>query len=57
MSEGAVATDTESRLRELELKVEAITRQPQQEMALRPSTCCNSCNNVAVTAETQGPPV
>jgi hypothetical protein len=57
MSEEAVATDTDSRLTQLELKVEALSKVGQQELALRPSTCCNSCNNVAVTAETQGTPV
>jgi hypothetical protein len=39
------------RLTELELKVEALGKASLQELALRPSNCCNSCNNVAVTAD------
>jgi hypothetical protein len=52
MSEG-VPKSAEERLSELEMKVDVLNRLPQG-LALAPSNCCNSCNNVKAEEVVEG---
>jgi hypothetical protein len=56
MPQEEIARSADERLTELELKVDDLSRLPLQNLALAPSNCCNSCNNVRAALEGEGAP-